>query len=65
MFHNTLVVGSSPTSSTTQSPATGDKRSSVAAIYRCAKVLQVEAVSGRRRGAVVPHCPRSSRFDRL
>src|SRR5712672_1819565 len=24
MFHNTLVVGSSPTSSTTQSPATGE-----------------------------------------
>jgi len=23
-FHNTLVVGSSPTSSTTQSPATGE-----------------------------------------
>jgi len=24
MFHNTLVVGSSPTSSTTQSPTTGE-----------------------------------------
>src|SRR5712671_5628785 len=27
MFHNTLVVGSSPTSSTTQSPATGQFQS--------------------------------------
>jgi hypothetical protein len=26
MFHNTLVVGSSPTSSTTQSPPTGESR---------------------------------------
>jgi len=39
VFHNTLVVGSSPTSSTTQSPATGESGhvQNASILHRCAR----------------------------